>query len=368
MPAQSTSSAFSRLLELANEPSSEKRRDLLRSVTDVFLSEPTRSDVECRLFDDVVAAVAKDMDVQVRAELSARIADSEAPVTLTAKRLAKDHIDVAKPVLERSAHLTSEDLVGIIENASQEHMLAVTRRNGLAEAVSSALVDHGNDGVVASLLKNETAEINRETFEKVAVRAEKSGMLQAPLIRNRNIPLDLLNDMCTRVRKELRAEVMQRLSSASSEDLEAALEASRRHMQEKFRKARSQGPSPEDDARLEAEALVSNLQRNNKLNANRLIRFLQGNDVPAFSAALAALTGVTYPVANGVYKRNDTDALAMLMKSVGADLSSFATVAAMMDGTANGLSQIEKFGAIYRDVPMEAAQRAVRFWKVRDAA
>jgi len=50
---------FAILLDLAKETSSEKRRELLRQVTDVFLADAgARSDKEAAMFDEIVGHVA----------------------------------------------------------------------------------------------------------------------------------------------------------------------------------------------------------------------------------------------------------------------------------------------------------------------
>ena len=100
-------SNFSLLVELAKETSSEKRRELLRQVTDVFLVESqTRSDRAAELFYEIVGAVAADLETQVRIELAQKVAASRLAIRRTARRLAFDDIEVARPVLEKSTALT----------------------------------------------------------------------------------------------------------------------------------------------------------------------------------------------------------------------------------------------------------------------
>ena len=111
---------FALLVDLARETSSEKRRELLRQVTDVFLEDDTsRTDTEAGLFDEIFDAVAADMEVQVRAELARKIANSQAPLGRTARRLALDEIEVARPVIERSTALTQKDSLDVIHQKGQ---------------------------------------------------------------------------------------------------------------------------------------------------------------------------------------------------------------------------------------------------------
>ena len=65
---------ISALIEMAKEPSSEKRRQLLREITDVFMLAPESvSQAEMELYDEVLSHLTTEMEVAVRAELKARI-------------------------------------------------------------------------------------------------------------------------------------------------------------------------------------------------------------------------------------------------------------------------------------------------------
>ena len=214
MTQQKSPSAFVRLTQLASEPSSEKRRELLRGITDLFLGDPCiRSDKECMLFEDVISAVVSDMQGAVRAELAEKLADTMAPINNTLKKFAMDDdIAVARPILERSKTLTDEDLIEIVASKTQEHLLAITRRDSVSEKVSGAIVDKGSDHVVASLLENDGAIINRSSMEKIADRAITSETLQKSFIGREEVPLDLLNELVMVVEKDLRNEILNRFN------------------------------------------------------------------------------------------------------------------------------------------------------------
>jgi hypothetical protein len=55
----------------------------------------------------------------------------------------------------------------------------------------------------------------------------------------------------------------------------------------------------------------------------------------------------------------------MLCRGAGFDRGLFVTICIMVAGQGGGLSKTEEYGAIYEQVPVAAAQRALRFWKVR---
>jgi uncharacterized protein (DUF2336 family) len=349
---------FALLLDLAKEGSSEKRRELLRQITDVFLADPPeRSDRESLLFDEIVAAVSAVLETQVRVELAKKVAVSNVPVQRTARRLAMDAIEVARPVIEHSKALTEADILDVIKEKSQDHMLAVTKRPDIGENVSTALVDKGEDRVVASLLENRTARLNRKTYEKVAERAEVSPVLHAPFVRNAHMPLDLLNNVYLKVENGLRREIMRKFHGVSPQELEAALEASRNHLSTAY------GALP-DDYQI-ARDYVATLEKKGAMKPPVLVQLLRENKKTAFFVAFAQLVDVEFDLGRRLVDAKDMDALAMLCRGAGFDRGLFVTLCILLLGDGGGLSKTEKYGQLYEQVPVAAAQRALRFWKVR---
>jgi uncharacterized protein (DUF2336 family) len=352
-------SNFARLLELARETSSEKRRELLRQVTDAFITPraPPRAHLEADLFDDFVTTVAHDLEEAVRIELSEKIASVDLPVNRTARRLAMDSIAVARPVLEKSKALTERDILEVINRKTQDHLMAVTRRQDIGEKVSTALVEKGEDAVVASLLSNQEARISRATYEKVAERAETSPILQAPLVKNRNVPLDVLNSVYLQVEVGLRADIMKRFQGVSPAELEAALEVGR------TRVASAYGALPVDYNAAADQIRI--LESSGRLNGETLVRLIYEQRKTAFALGLARLVGISFELTNRIISSNDLDALAMLCRGAGFARPIFVTMCLVLDNKGYNIKQAEELGDLYELVPMIAAQRALKFWKVR---
>jgi uncharacterized protein (DUF2336 family) len=349
---------FALLLDLAKEGSSEKRRELLRQITDVFLADPPeRSERETQLFDDIVVAVAADLETQVRVELAKKVAVSNVVVNRTARRLALDVIEVARPVIEHSKSLTEGDILDVIQQKSQDHMLAVTKRPDIGETVSSALVAKGEDRVVASLLQNATARMDRKTFEAVAGRAQISPVLHAPFVRNQHVPLDLLNTVYLKVEGSLRREIMRKFHGVSPAELEAALEASRNHLSSAY------GALPGDYQT--AKEHVDAIEKRGALKPPVLVQLLRENRRTGFYIAFATLVDIEFDLTRRLVEAKDIDALAMLCRGAGFDRGLFVTISLLVVDEGGGLSKTEEYGKIYEQVPVAAAQRALRFWKVR---
>jgi uncharacterized protein (DUF2336 family) len=351
-------SKLSVLLELAREPSSERRRELLRQVTDAFTAdENVRSQENWAEFDKILSAITADLESSVRAELARKIAVNPSSFGRTARNLAFDDISVARPVIESSRALSEKDLLELIAEKSQDHMLAVTRRGEISEKVSDALVTRGEDRVVASLLENENARIGATTYERVAERAERNGELQSPFIHRNGVPLDLLSGIYLKVKSELRGEILARYGRVSAEDLDAAFERSRKRLLKDY------GGLPEDFE--VSRGRIEGLRRRGELKPSHLVRLMREGKRTEFIFAFATLTGTDYQLVNRLVEREDVDGFAILSRSAGFDRALFVTIALMIVGQEHRLSNAEEFGKLYQKVTTEAARAVVRFWKVR---
>src|SRR6185437_2106133 len=178
------------LIALAQEPSSEKRRVLLRELTDLFFANPEHRAGEMALFDDVLTQLAGEMEAAVRAELADRIAPAELVHSLAADQA----IEVARPILEGSHALSDDDLVALARGRGQEHLKAISRRETLSAAVSEAIVERADDETLGVLISNDGATLSRQAHETVVDRAAANPALHDAVVNRSSLPMDLLNE------------------------------------------------------------------------------------------------------------------------------------------------------------------------------
>ena len=146
--------------------SKEKRVDTLRRVTDLFLCDADRfNDVQVEVFDDVLCHLIKRIETKALAELSARLAPvGNSPAELIRRLARNDDIVIAAPVLTQSARLTADDLIEIAQTKSQAHLLAISGRTQLDEAVTDQLLSHGDYEVAQKLARNAGARFSETGF------------------------------------------------------------------------------------------------------------------------------------------------------------------------------------------------------------
>src|SRR4029077_6716082 len=88
----------------------------------------------------------------------------------------------------------------------------------------------------------------------------------------------------------------------------------------------------------------------------------------AFKLAFAHLADVDYDLIERVVESPDLDTTALLCRGSGFNRALFMALAVGLDKSERALGGTEEFAKLYESVPVQAAQRALRFWKVRAAA
>jgi hypothetical protein len=72
---------FALLLDLAKETSSERRRDLLREITNMLARDPSvQTLANCSAFDEIAVAVIADLKSEARSEISRMLAETTLPL------------------------------------------------------------------------------------------------------------------------------------------------------------------------------------------------------------------------------------------------------------------------------------------------
>jgi len=350
-----------KLVDLAKEKSSERRRELLRDVTDLFFDDvPEQSSTEYSQYDHVLSKLAEDTAVDAREELAERFADLPTAPKGLVLQLAKDVIEVAGPILKKSQALSEADLVAIAENQSQAHLKMLTQRSTVPESVSDSIVRRGDDEAVVSLVKNAGAKISRAAFENITERAETNADLHAPLVTRKETPTDLLNDLMTVVETRLRDRILEKFDGIDPDELQQAIDASHKRLEARL--------SNDKDAD-EAKRYVNGMKLRRQLDGALLIRLLRENQIMRCAAGLAEMTETDLGTAKRALESPSVDPLCLLCKANGLDRPLFVTLCVMRNaGKGDALRDAREYGRIFDELSDREAQRALRFMMMRKNA
>src|ERR1700736_827126 len=149
-------SIIDELEDAVQNGSQEKRVETLRQVPNLFLHEGERlNEDQVKVFDDVLCLLIARVETRARAELSKRLAALDyAPFEVIQYLAWDDEIAVAGDVLTHSNRLSPEALVEIASIKGQDHLLAISARDNLPEAVTDVIVERGETKVIRRLAKN----------------------------------------------------------------------------------------------------------------------------------------------------------------------------------------------------------------------
>ena len=182
--------SFAQLQILARERSPGRRHELLSALLDAMFEPAHGPSVEERdRFDEMVARVLDDIEPLARQELAGRLAAGPDAPRRVVVRLAHDIIAVAAPVLTCSPVLGDDDLAPLARAQSQDHLLAIARRERLSERITDILVDRGDAAVLDGIAENlgarfsatgaamltDKARLRETLWRRLANRADLAG-------------------------------------------------------------------------------------------------------------------------------------------------------------------------------------------------
>lgn len=350
-----------KLINLAGETSTDKRRELLEEVTDLFLEQPAaHSDRESELFGDVMAKVAYQVEMQVRKRLAERLARvDEAPRDLIVT-LANDEIEVAGPILRHSGVLRDEDLIKVAKEKGQGHLLSISQRETVSEAVTEVLVDRGNDAVLVSLAENDGAEFSRATMATLVTKSETIEALHRPLLERHDLPPDMMHNMFWWVSSALR-EYIASHTDVDESVLEEVLSETRVDLESQIRS--------NEEGLLRAARKVRQMHRNGQLNEIALIQFLRQKEIPNFIVAFALMCDVDLQTARRILFDPGHEGLAIACKATGFDRTTFSAIVLLGDEKGekrtHSAKQVANLMKLFDRMPPENAKRTMRFWRIR---
>jgi uncharacterized protein (DUF2336 family) len=339
-----------------------RRVETLRRVTDLFLSGAVDySDEQIALFDDVFQCLMHHIETSAKALLANRLAPIDTAPPLTIRALAFDDlIEVAAPVLSRSERLDDEVLIETARNKSQAHLMAISTRRVLSDAVTDVLVLRGNDEVIQSTVNNPGAEFSERGFTRLVNRAEGDDELATCIGLRPTIPrhlyLKLLAKASVTVRARLEAANPQQAAEVPIAVREATLRA-------------RAAPSATTRETAIAHALVKSLYEDGRLDEHQVAAFAEAGKFDEANAAIAALANVTISIAENMMMETRAEGVMILAKVSGMSWSTVKAIIHLRDDL-SGMepTDLASCKATYERLRPSTAQQVLRFHRMQQTA
>jgi uncharacterized protein (DUF2336 family) len=339
-----------------------RRAEVLRKVTDLFvLRSGSFSEDQIALFDIVMGKLLENIEIAARAQFGSRIAKlPDAPRGIVRLLASDDAIEVAGPILTHSEQIDIHTLVGNAKTRSQDHLLAISGRKILVEAVTDVLVDRGDRAVVSATAHNAGARFSDFGVSTLVRKACDDGDLALCVWSRPDIPrqslVKLFVDASEAVKNQLveadprRADLIKSMVARATDEIQT--------------KARV---GSNDYA--QAAHYVRELNTAGKLNEAQLLAFADEGNFDRVVAALSLMCDLPVGAVERAFVERQTEQIVVLARAL--DISWATTMKLLLlHAGVNGSSRQQMdvtFANFYRLQPA-TARTALKFYRMREKA
>jgi uncharacterized protein (DUF2336 family) len=356
MDALASAELIAELEATARDGAPERRSRILQGVAQLFLSLSAAGSLnsdQIAVFDNVLLRLMDRMDPRKLAELSGALAEVASAPQATVRRLARhESASVATPVLLKSPSLTDADLIDIATHFGQQHLVAISNRPSLNEALTDAILKHAGKEAARVLARNPSAWFSALGFAALLILAERDDHVAESLGSRPDLPAESLKKLLTRTTEIVRARLLKSASPEVRERVQAVLEST----------APVEGSkTAASDDYTAAKAAIVVLNKSGKLNDSSVNRFAIRREYPNVIAALSLLSGATIETIAPLMEEEDGSGLIIACR--GSRLNWQTTVAVLNNRRVPPLpkEQLEQSRQVFEMLYVSAAQYTIRF-------
>jgi uncharacterized protein (DUF2336 family) len=357
MSRATTAALIAELDGVVTSGSPERCMQILRLVTDLFLSDAHRLDeAQISVFDEIIVRLIERVEIRTLTRLSVILSETDMAPRQAIRRLAfHGDASVAAPVLAKSDRLSEEDLFEIANTCSQQHLLALAGRKNLNEALTDTLIRRADTKVANELARNGVARFSECGYATLVGRAERDESLVEKLGLRLDIPGSLLRELLAMATDAVKARFLTAPRPAMGNKNRASIEVSAVPVR------------PIDYAKAQNE--VVGLNRAGKLNDSQVNRFAVRSE---YTHVLAALSFMSEVKIEAIQPLIDSDRLYGLIVACKASRLSWPTTTMIIRNRPACLPatehELEQGMEVYQGLALSVAQWTIRFGSNQIAA
>ncbi len=339
-----------------------QRAAVMRRVTDLFMVQGSgMSDEHVAMFDDVMSRLVAAIDNSARAEFGDRLAKLPIAPPRTLRLLALDEaIEVAGPLLSQSESIDEDTLMTGAKTKSQEHLLAISRRRAVGEAVTDLLVERGNQRIVRSIASNAGAKFSDFGCSTLAMRARDDGGLA----------------LCVWSRSDIPRQHLLSVFATASEEVRKQFETTDRAKAELYRYIVAEAASEvQTNARetsegfVAARARVEALHRSGELSERHLLAFARARQFDEATIALSLMCDLPVGHIERAVVHDHADQIIVVVKSLELSWET-AKAVLLMSAPSQGDAgrELAELRASFAKLQTKTAKAAMEFYRLRARA
>ncbi len=334
---------------------------VMMQLTDLFVSNACRlSETQISLFDEVFVPLIERVEARTLAHLSTTLSEIALAPRETVRQLAfYDDPTVAVPVLIKSNCLSESDLIEIVNSRGQQHLLAISGRKTLNEALTDALIRLGDVNVSNALARNDGARFSECGYATLVGRAERDESLMEKLGLRWDIPAKLLRELLEKATDVVRARFLTAPRPVLQQKIQAPAVVAKQ--------TSAVRPKAINYARAQNEVVA--LNRAGKLNDSTVNQFAVGCEYTYVVAALSFMSDVKIEAIEPLIKSDRLYGLIVACKAARLSWSTTTMIIRNRPGCPPVTQQVLEQGLeVFESLLLSIAQWTIRFGADRIAA
>jgi uncharacterized protein (DUF2336 family) len=173
-------------------------------------------------------------------------------------------------------------LIEIAKKKGDAHLLAISNRPQLVEAVTDTLLERGSNKVFCKLAQNDGAQFSKAGFESLTERAKNDETLAEKIGQRADVPRHLLHDLVSKATKAVRIRLLATVPAELHAEIKGVLATISRDAVTEIRAGIRDIEG--------AQEFVLALHQKNQLNEPVLCDLANKCELEKLSAALALMT------------------------------------------------------------------------------
>lgn len=282
------------------------------------------SDKESELITDVLLALMKQAQKDLKMALSERLSAMDTVPLRMILNIANDEVEVAEPVLRKSPILKDMDLLYIIQGKGVEHARAIAKREGLSASVINTLAETKDFQVAVNLSGNDGVTLTEHAFRIFGDMAKYSETLARPLLNREDLPQDIAGKLYQYVSDELKAVLSERYGIGASVAISALNDITI-----EMKDADTSDKSLRENTQMEAYA--HNQQRRGELKFPTILATLRRGQYSTFLAQFTVFTGLPSETVRAMIRQESGKAMAMACRALDLPKADFVSLYLLTD-------------------------------------
>lgn len=276
---------------------------LLAKKVGQFLSVE-QADVERRTVENVARVLAQDISAQVRGVLAYELRHCPRLSRDISRKIATDIEQVSGPFLQATKIFADDMLEELIPELEDNVLVWIARRDDLSEQIIQSLAVNGEEGSVASLLRNDRIKLPELACSMVVDRFGTNKRLMDHMGARRDLTLSIAERIITKVSDHFRNLLVDHYCLDDDIAAELAGASGYEVMWQQIR----------DATTAQIHAFVTDLRVNRRLTHQTVVEMANRGSMKFLESALALQTGHTIDRIKQVLTLEDVPAFVRLMK------------------------------------------------------